>query len=143
MTLIEIEDWLATMPTKVPVLKEVVFGDEQEILDRQNSRIKYPLMWVETATPTFLTSPPATRFRFALTFLQNVASADNRRERIARSEMLTAAEAVMLELERGQDEGRWQFEPGGNEGDALLKWSGDRDTGWRFEFSLTVGRDDC
>lgn len=139
----EIEEYLDNFPTLVPGLASVVHGDEDEILNRQNSRIQYPCLWVETPAVEFLNDPPAKRFTFHVAVLFNVTKDDPRLERQRRSEALTLAERVYARLEAGQEEGRFEFYSTVSEGEPILRFSGDRDTGWRFNVQLTVGRDDC
>lgn len=143
MTLTALEEWFATFPDTITELAGVEFGDEDEILTRQNTRIRYPCMWVETPAPTFTYDPPGLQYACALTFLQNVSKPSGANERAARSAMLVLAQKAWAMLEAGEAQGLFQFERNREEGDAILRWSGDNDTGWRFVARLIVGRDDC
>lgn len=143
MTLIELETYLATFSTAIPAIKAVEFGDEEEILNRQNSRIQYPCLWVETPTVTLIGEPPGRLFVFALTVLCNVPKDDNRLARERRSEAIDIAEKAWRKLEDDEEAGLFQLDATRTEGDPIQKWSGDRDTGYRFEIRLTTGREDC
>lgn len=143
MTLDALEEYLEGFKSALADLAEVVFGDEEEILNRQNSRIKYPCMWVETPQVSLIGDPPARQFKFGLTFLYNVPKDDNRLERRRRSEALDLAERAWRKLEDDEECGLFQLDSIRTDGEPISKWSGDRDTGYRFEVRLTTGREDC
>lgn len=143
MTLSQLEDFFADFPDTITELASVEFGDEAEILNRQNSRIKYPVMWVETPTVTFTHEPAGVQYAFPISFLANVPRGAGAEERAARSAMLVLAQRAWARLVAGEAEGLFQFVRNEEEGDAILKYSGDNDTGWRFVARLVVGRDDC
>ena len=143
MTLSQLEDFFADFPDTITELASVEFGDEAEILNRQNSRIKYPVMWVETPTVTFTHEPAGVQYAFPISFLTNVPRGAGVEERLARSAMLVLAQRAWAKLVAGEAAGLFQFVRNEEEGDPILKYSGDNDTGWRFVARLVVGRDDC
>jgi hypothetical protein len=143
MTLSEIETFLEGFQASIPEIKQVIFGDEQEIMNRQNSQIRYPVMWVETPDVAIMPDPPGLRFKFSISFLQNVSKDSNKLDRQARSDMLILAQRAYALLEHGQEDGLYEFTSIIEDGQPILRWSGDRDTGWRIPVQLTVGRDDC
>ena len=57
--------------------------------------------------------------------------------------MLVLAQRAWAKLVAGEAAGLFQFVRNEEEGDPILKYSGDNDTGWRFVARLVVGRDDC
>jgi hypothetical protein len=140
MTLAELETYLDTFSEEIPGLAQVIHGDEMEILNRQNSRIQYPCMWVES--PEVRLVEDGRRFSFSLTFLAHVPKVDTRLERSKRSITLELAERAMRKLEDDEESGLFQLE-GNMEGTPILKYSGDNDTGYRFSVALTTGREDC
>ena len=143
MTLSEFETYFLNFTTDIPELAQVLIGDEEELLNLQNSRVKYPLMGVGTPTPSFLYDPAATVFEFPFIFLKNVSKDSPEAQRAARNEMLIIAQKAWARLERGESEGLYEFIRNRDEGDAIMKYTGDNDTGWRFVARLKVGRDDC
>lgn len=144
MTLEALEEWIEDFPTHIPQIKQVIFGDEAEILNRQNSQIQYPCMWVETPNVRFTFDPPGTKYAFFCTFLMNVPNeGDKVQYRAARSTSLSIAEKGFARFDDGEEAGLFQLERADAEGDEIFPWSGDRDTGYRFQVRLTVGRDDC
>lgn len=143
MTLSALVAYLTTFPTTIPEIKAVEFGDEEEILNRQNTRIQYPCLWVETPTVTLISEPPGRLFAFGLTVLHNVPKDDNRMAIERRSQALDIAEKAWRKLEDDEENGLFQLESTRTEGDPIQKWSGDRDTGFRFEVRLITGREDC
>lgn len=143
-TLAEIEAWLATFPTLVPTLKAVYFGDDEEIIEKHNSRVEYPFLWVESPTVNFLADPPAKAFTFGLAFLNKVGKSDRRLQRKILSETLELAERVFARLEadaEASDEFSVSLAPA--EGDPIVKWSNDNAAGWRFEVRIEVSRCNC
>lgn len=144
MTLEELELWIEEFSTEIPDIKEVIFGGEEEILNRQNSRIQYPCMWVETPSPRFVFDPPGITFEFMCVFLMNVPKeGDKALYRSARSTSISIAEKAFARFEAGEELGLYQLERQASEGEEIFPWSGDRDTGYRFQVRLTTGRDDC
>lgn len=143
MTLSEFETYFLAFKDDITEIKDVVFGDEEEILNRQSSKISYPCMWVETPQPTFLYDPAGIRLEWPIAFIVNVPRGAGAEERAARSAMLLVAQKAWAKLEAGEAEGRFQFVRNQDEGDPILKYSGDNDTGWRFVARVVVGRDDC
>lgn len=144
MTLEALEQWIEDFPNHIPQIKEVVFGDEADILNRQNSLIQYPCMWVETPDPRFTFDPPGIMYTLHCTFLMNVVKeGDKAVYRAARSTSLQCAEKAFARFEAGEEAQLFQLERQAAEGEQIFPWSGDRDTGYRFQVRLTVGRDDC
>jgi hypothetical protein len=144
MTLTELEEWIEDFPTHIPEIKEVIFGDEQEILNRQNSRIQYPCMWVETPSPRLVYNPPGMQYSFFCTFLMNVPNeGDKTQYRAARNTCILNAQRAFARFERGEEAALFELQREAAEGEEIWPYSGDRDTGFRFQIRLTVGRDDC
>lgn len=143
MTLTEFETFFLTFPTDIPEIAQVLIGDEEELLNLQNSRVKYPVMGVGTPQPAFLYEPAATVFEFPFVFLMNVSRDTPEAARAARNDTLIIAQKAWARLEAGEAEGLYEFQRNRDEGDAIMKYTGDNDTGWRFTARLKVGRDDC
>ena len=143
MSLDELETYLEGFKPAIAALASVEIGDEEEILNRQNSRIKYPCMWVETPAVSLISTPPGRMFKLAITFLYDVPKKDRKQERQRRSIALDIAEKAWTKLEDDEETGLFQLDSTRTEGDPITKWSGDNDTGYRFELTLTTGRNDC
>lgn len=144
MNLQQLEEWIETFPANIPEIKEVIFGGEEEILNRQNSQIKYPCMWVETPAPRIVADPPGIQYTFFATFLMNVPNeGDKIQHRAARNTALLCAQKAYSRFETGEELGLFAFDRNWDEGDEIFPWSGDRDTGYRFQVRLTTGRSDC
>ncbi|MBL7780690.1 MAG: hypothetical protein JNM22_05685 [Saprospiraceae bacterium] len=143
MTLSEVEAFFETFSTHIPEIKQVVFGDEEAIANRQSSNIIYPCMWVETPFVTPISDPPSKILRYQITFLKNVSRQNEKDERAARSMTLTIAEKAWALIEAGEEQGLFEFLRNQDEGEPILKYSGDNDTGWQFTARLRVGGDAC
>jgi len=144
MTLKQLEEWIEAFPADIPEIKQVIFGNETEIINRQNSLIRYPCMWVETPTPRLIWDPPAIQFKFFVTFLMNVPNeGDPGQYRNARNTALSIAMLAFNKFEQGEEQMLFELERAVEEGDEIYPFSGDRDTGYRFQISLKVGRNTC
>lgn len=143
MTLAQFDTFFLTFSTDIPEIAQVLIGDEEELLNLQNSRVKYPLMGVGTPQPSFLYDPASVLYEFPFIFLMNVPKDTPEAQRAARNDMLVVAQKAWARLEAGESEGLYEFVRNRDEGDAIMKYTGDNDTGWRFTARLKVGRDDC
>ncbi len=135
-----------TMPTLITEIKGVTVGSDEELLNQQNTRIKYPHLWVETPVVTFagVGGIPVKRLAFAFTVFQNDNQKTNAAANAALSAMLGITEKIVAQLVHDSDEGDFtlvlneeqEFEP-------TRQWSGDNCFGWRGYVVLELPRCEC
>lgn len=136
MTLSEIEQELQDIASKMGSIKSCVFGDEEEILNRQNTQMQYPCIWIETPSVRLNVGDGADRFHFNITFLQNAPNGDSKAARSARSRMLEIAREFWQALLQQSDESTFMVDSEQSEAEPIVRWSGDGDTGWRMPVSI-------
>lgn len=144
-TYLELCDYFAELPTVLPDLKGVTVGVDEEMLNLQNSRIKYPHLRVETPEVVFMNDDQngATRYTFRLFVLTNENRKTARAESIALSAMEQVCHRLINQLWADADNDRFDLIAGDKPGDAVRKWSGDNDFGWWFSVSLDLYTDEC
>lgn len=146
-TYADLVDYFQTdMLAAVTDLKGVTVGADEEILNLQNSRIRYPHLWVETPDVGFRGTDhnPAKRFRFSLVVLTNEPAKTNAAANAALSAMLTLAEQVWAQLLADADAGDFDLVLDEAGGQPVRAWSGDNGYGWRLEpVSIDLPRCEC
>jgi len=130
----------------IPDLQMVRVGDDEAIIEFQNSQIKYPGLWVETPLVRF-TDPggvPAKRFRFALVTLWNepkkTTQEANQKLSLA-LELMEVVYAKILNDAEISDEFVLVLED--SDVDPVRRWSADNCFGWRTEVLIEIERCEC
>lgn len=139
-------DYFSSLPNSVSELKSVVVGDDEAILNTENTRIIYPALWVETPTVTF-SGPgedPAKVFSFAITVLENEPSKTPAEANATLSRTLEVLERVWARIIRDAEEDE-NFEVILKDGEAepITQWSADNAYGWRCSMHIHLQRCEC
>lgn len=144
-TYIELVEYFEAMPTSVTDLKSATVGSDEEDLNLQNSRIKYPHLRVDTPTLRFLhdTDSPVTRYELKIFVLTNEPKKTNAEENQALSDMEAIARKVIQQMWQDADAGDFDIVQGDKEGDAVRRWSGDNVFGWYWTVLVDLWTDAC
>ena len=137
---IELVTYFEQLPDIVAGLKSVVVGSDEDTLELQNSRIKYPHMRVDTPEIRFINDDdsPATRFRFRCFVMTNEPKKTNPEENQRLSEMATLCSEIIAQVFLDADCGAFDLITGDKEGDAVRAWSGDNAFGWWFYLTIDL-----
>lgn len=123
-----------SIPAKVPDIKGVTVGSDEALMATQNSRSKYPHLWVETPDVSFRGSDdnPSKRFRFAMAVITNEPKKTPAEANRQLSDMLAIAERLWARLVHDADEGLFDLALEDSQGQPIRQWSGDNCYGWRL-----------
>lgn len=143
----ELVTYFETMPTVVTDLKSAIVGDDEEILNMQNSRVRYPVLWVETPEVVFAGLADADRvkrFRFSLAVVENDAVKSNDKANAKLSDTLAVLEQVYARIIADADDpGNFTLVYKDEALDPIRRWSGDNGYGWRGSIEIEIERDEC
>lgn len=137
--------YFEALPTVVSDLKGATVGNDESIEDLQNTRIRYPHLWVETPSVRFVGTDenPATRFAFDISVIANDPLRKPTDANTKLSQTLTILQGVWARLLQDADEGEFDLVLGDAEGDPIRAWSADNAYGWRLSVQLEVPRYEC
>lgn len=126
-------------------LNGVTVGNDEAIMDLQNTQIRYPHLWVETPDVRFVGTDenPAYRFNFGLVIIDNDNLRTNQAGNTKLSAMLDLAAKVYEKILKDSDDDCFDLILNDNEGDPIRQWSGDNAYGWRIQISLEIPRCEC
>ena len=143
----ELVTYFEAMPTVVTDLKSAIVGDDEEILNMQNSRVRYPVLWVETPEVVFAGLGDADRvkrFRFSLAVVENDAIKSNEKANAKLSDTLAVLEQVYARIIADADDpGNFTLVYKDEALDPIRRWSGDNGYGWRGSIEIEIERDEC
>lgn len=124
-----------TIPSLIPGIKFVVVGSDEAIIATQNTKVKYPCLWVETPAIAFVGTDenPATRFSFALVVMLNDPKKSNREGNLKLSAALNLLIALYNRVIADADGGLFDLVLDDVPGDPVRRWSNDNAYGWRLE----------
>lgn len=142
----ELVAYFEALTSHVAGLSLVRVGDDEAIIELQNTRIQYPALWVETPSVRF-TDPggvPAKRFRFALVVLVNEPKKTAAEANLKLSDTLALIELVYAQI-LNDAEALDEFVLVLRESDAspITRWSADNCYGWRMEIDIEIERCEC
>jgi hypothetical protein len=130
----------------IPDLQVVRVGDDEAIIEFQNSQIKYPVLWVETPSVRF-TDPggvPAKRFRFALVTLWNEPKKTTQEANQKLSVALELMEVVYNKiLNDAENSDCFVLVLNDSDAEPVRRWSADNCFGWRMELDIEIERCEC
>lgn len=141
----ELVTYWKTMTTLIPEIKGVTVGSDEDLLTQQNTRIKYPHLWVETPVVTFagVGGIPVKRLAFAYTVFQNDNQKTNVAANAALSATLALSEKIVAQLLSDSDGGDFSLVLNDEEFEPTRQWSGDNCYGWRGYVVLELPRCEC
>lgn len=146
-TYAQLVDYFEGLTATVTGLTMVRVGDDEAIIEFQNSQIRYPVLWVETPSVRFTgagDANPAKRFRFALVTLINEPKKTNSEANAKLSDALALMEAVYGEiLNHAETTDDFTLVLNDADSEPVRRWSGDNCYGWRMEIELEIERDEC
>lgn len=139
--------YFEALPDTVAALKGVTVGNDEAILDLQNSRIQYPHLWVETPEVVFTglgDANPVKRFRFALAVIENDPAKTNAQANAKLSATLAVLEQVYARIiADAEDPGDFTLVYKDEALDPIRRWSGDNGYGWRGTIEIELSRCEC
>lgn len=141
----ELVTYFETMPALIPGIKGVTVGADEEIFTLQNTRIKYPHLWVETPAIRFTGTDenPAIRFDLALNLIANEGRNTNPAANSKLNETLNLLTLLYAQLLADSDNDLFDLLLQPNAGDPIRKWSADNAYGWRLEVVIEIQRLEC
>lgn len=116
------------------------YGNSERILNRQNSNLQYPLLWLEIPEIRLRRDGILHRvFATAFLCLTDRAADDYDGHDTALDEMFVRTEQVLQRLQADSETlpVPFIFDMAGAASEYKGKWSADDDWGWRTEFELT------
>ena len=142
---INLVNYFESLVDAIDGLQTVVVGSDEDTLDAQSSRIKYPHMRVETPEIRFVNDDdsPATRYRFRCFVMTNEPKKTNAEENIKLSQMATLCSQIIAQVYTDADCGAFDLITGDKEGDAIRAWSGDNTFGWWFYLTIDLYTECC
>lgn len=144
-TYLDLTIYFEALPSSIADLKGVTVGADEEMLNKQNSRVKYPHLRVDTPSWSLVDEDetPRTRFNFTLFVLANEVTKTNKEANRVLSEMASLAGKVLKQLYADADAEKFDIVIGQKDGDAVRHWSGDNDYGWWFSIAIDLYTDEC
>lgn len=141
----ELVEYWQNMPSYVTTLQGATVGDDEEIENFQNTRIRYPHLWVETPDIDFVGTDinPASRFNFTIAVIANEAMRTNKTENALLSDLHSILSEVFARVLADSDAGEFDLILRDEKSDPIRKWSGDNVFGWRMNISLEIPRSEC
>lgn len=142
----ELITYWETMPSLISGIGAVRVGDDEAIVELQNTRITYPILWVETPTVRFVNpgGVPAKRFRFAIVVLINEPKKSTTEANTKLSNALEIMELVYAQVyndaEAGDD---FLLVLDDTDNEPIRHWSADNCYGWRMEIDIELERCEC
>lgn len=144
-TYIELVAYFEGLKDTVNGLKGVTVGADEEMLDQQGSRIKYPHLRVDTPEIRFINEDESmiTQYTFRMFVLTNGPTKTNAEENQKLSDTAKIAERIIRRIWQDADADKFDVVNGDKAGDAVRKWSGDNCFGWWFSVSIQLYTDEC
>jgi len=144
-TYAELVEYWADMPSKITTLKGATVGDDEELENLQNTRIKYPHLWVETPEMTFTGTDenPASRFHFNLAVIANDPTSTNKNANAVLSTLHGILATLYARVLADSDAGDFDLILKDEQSDPIRKWSADNVFGWRMTLTLEIPRCEC
>ena len=144
-TFSELVAYFETYPSLIPGIKGVTVGNDEAIMDLQNTRIAYPHLWVETPDIRFVGTDedPRIRFSMGLVMIENENQRTNKQANAKLSATLNLLTQVYAQLLADSDEDLFDLILTDNEGDPVRAWSGDNAYGWRLDVQIEIQRSEC
>lgn len=134
------------LPAKIAGLTMVRVGDDEAILELQSTRIKYPVLWVETPSVRFVDpgGVPAKRFRFALVTLLNEPRKTSAEGNKQLSDALALMELIFAQiLNDAESTDEFVLVLSDADSEPIRRYSADNCYGWRLELELEIERCEC
>jgi len=117
-----------------------VYGASDRILNRQNSQLVYPVLWLEVPEIQMIRSGGLKRrFSSAFIFLSNADWDDEAGQNARLDEMYLLTEQALQTLQASATDNfppQFDFDMESASSQHKPKWSADDDWGWRTEFEL-------
>jgi hypothetical protein len=134
-----------TLIPTIPEVKDFVMGGSERILNRENSIINYPVVWLEIPDISWINDGGLKRrYSGAFVVLMSAPQDDWTREDADLDTTLTITNKILARMQYdAQDEGLFEFDIEGATTNHKGKWSGDNDWGWRTEFELIGDACEC
>lgn len=144
-TYAELVAYFEALPDTITELKGATVGNDEALLEQQNTRIKYPHLWVESPEVVFSNKNASSvkRFDLALAVISNEPRRSAKDANTKLSEMLTLAEQVYEQLLTDSDAGLFDLIEKENDASSIRQWSADNCWGWRLEVSIEMPRCEC
>jgi hypothetical protein len=127
-------------------IKDFVFGDSAQILNRLNSLVEYPVLWLHTPDiKPYESGGRKNRFTSDFLLLQNAAADDYEQQQSNFNDCLDIVWKVLRQMERDADDSRFDFDINSVEIVPRHSMTSDNLNGWFVTFSIaTPGCDsDC
>lgn len=141
----ELVSYFEGLSSSVTGLNGVTVGADEELLNQQASRVKYPHLRVDTPEIRFVNDDEnmVTQYSFRLYVLTNDPVKTNREENARLSAMATLCESIIRQLWQDADDDKFDLILGDKTGDAVRRWSGDNALGWWFGVTIQLYTDQC
>ena len=141
----ELVDYFEAMPSMIPGIKSVTVGADEEVMASQNTRIKYPHLWVETPMIRFTGTDenPAIRFSLGLNLIAAEGYKTNPEANKRLSETLNLMTSLYAQLLADSDADLFDLILSPADGDPIRRWSADNTYGWRLELAIEIQRLEC
>lgn len=144
----ELVTYFEALPATVTELQGATVGDDEAILNLQNSQIRYPHLWVETPEVLFGGLGDADRvkrFRFALVVIENEPIKTNAQANAKLSDTLAVLEKVYARIiaDAEDDDANFTLVYKDEALDPIRRWSGDNGYGWRGNIEIELERCEC
>lgn len=114
------------------------YGNSERILNRMNSQLVYPVLWLEVPEIKLIREGGLKRrYNTAFLFLSDAPADDETAQDAALDAMFALTEQTLQRLQADSEtEDLFDFDIEGAEMQYKPKWSADDDWGWRTEISL-------
>jgi hypothetical protein len=144
-TYAELVTYFEGLTATVTGLNGVTVGADEELLDQQSSRIKYPHLRVDTPEIRFVNEDEnmATQYTFRMYVMTNGPTKTNKEENQRLSDMARLCERLIRRLWQDADADKFDIIQGDKTGDAIRRWSGDNCLGWWFSITIQLYTDEC
>lgn len=139
----EFVDYFRGLAEAHTTIADFVVGGSERILNRELSRITYPVMWLEhpDISPYYKGGANA-RFIGAFAILYNAPADDWEKEEADLDASLAICFSIINKMVEDAEEGRFHLDMDDIEINHKGRWSGDNDWGWRVGFAIG-GYIDC
>lgn len=134
--------YFRTLASEHVDLKDFVTGGAERILNRQNSNISYPVLWLEYPDIS-IRDGYLTRYQGAFLVLAAAPADAQDQEDENLDTCQSIIQDIIARMVDDADNGLFEFDMSGVSIQYKGNWGGDNDWGWRVEFALDGTACDC
>lgn len=140
-TYIELCQYFEGMVNRIPGLSASVVGADEVDIDMQGSRIRYPLLRLDTPEITYGFEDEATQtttYKTRMYIMAGVAKDTPSSQNQTLSDLERLMRRIYNTICADAADGQFDIIVGPNQGDAIRKWGSDNSFGWYMDLRISL-----